>query len=87
MSTRWNEDVDPGARIIQPVGLPLGIITVSSIFLFFSILFTGIRTYVRYQDRVLGWDDWLMVGGTVRLPFKRLIYTTSRFLTGCCNTT
>lgn len=64
---RWNEDLDPELRIIQPVELPLAIITVSSLFLFFSVLFAAIRTHVRYQDNVFGWDDGLMAAGTVSL--------------------
>ncbi|KAG9253243.1 cytochrome P450 [Emericellopsis atlantica] len=61
----WNDDLDPRLGIITPVGLPLGIITTSSIFLFFSLLFAGIRSHVRWQDRVFGWDDGLMVAGTI----------------------
>lgn len=62
---RWNEDIDSELRILQPVGLPLVIITISSIFLFFSIAFAAIRSQVRYKDGVFGWDDGLMVAGAV----------------------
>jgi hypothetical protein len=75
MAWNLNPDVPPDARFITPpVGLPLAVITTGTIFNVFSVLFAGIRTYVRWTDRVFGLDDGLMVAGAVstRLKFWRL---------------
>ncbi|KAJ6444538.1 integral membrane protein [Purpureocillium lavendulum] len=57
--------VDPNARFITPTGLPLGIICVSLVLVFFSILTTCLRTYSRLRDAVLGLDDALAIAGTI----------------------
>lgn len=57
---------DAVPQFVQPEGLALGIIVVSLIFLILSLISVGIRVYVRQDEETLGFDDWLMVGGTVR---------------------
>ncbi|WQF86497.1 hypothetical protein CDEST_11511 [Colletotrichum destructivum] len=57
--------VDPDLRILEPQGLPLAIIIVSSIFLVISILCVGLRTRVRLVEGTFGLDDGLMLAGTV----------------------
>ena len=57
---------DSVPQFVQPEGLALGIIVVSLIFLILSLISVGIRVYVRQDEETLGFDDWLMVGGTVR---------------------
>lgn len=61
----WNADIDPTNRIIEPVGLPLAVISTSCVFLILGLVFTGIRLYIRVVDRVFGLDDWLMAAGCV----------------------
>lgn len=61
--------VDPDLRILEPQGLPLAIIIVSSIFLVISVLCVGLRTRVRLVEGTFGLDDGLMLAGTVRMIF------------------
>ncbi|KAI1386874.1 uncharacterized protein F4822DRAFT_431740 [Hypoxylon trugodes] len=56
--------VDPNAKFIPLEGLSLAIVVVSLVFLFFSALTVGGRTYVRLINGVFGLDDNLMVFGT-----------------------
>ena len=64
-------------QFVQPEGLALGIIVVSLIFLILSLISVGIRVYVRQDEETLGFDDWLMVGGTVR-TFRSLDLSEGR---------
>lgn len=68
---------DAVPQFVQPEGLALGIIVVSLIFLILSLISVGIRVYVRQDEETLGFDDWLMVGGTVR-TFRSLDLSEGR---------
>ncbi|KAJ0159760.1 hypothetical protein CTA2_9154 [Colletotrichum tanaceti] len=57
--------VDPDLRILEPHGLPLAIIIVSSVFLVISVLCVGLRTRVRLVEGTFGLDDGLMLAGTI----------------------
>lgn len=59
------DPVDPSARLVQPEGVALAIIVVSSIFLFFSILAVAARIYVRITEKVTSIDDYLLLGSLV----------------------
>jgi hypothetical protein len=66
LSTMWNTELDPNARIIAPDGLPLTIIVTSCVFLGLSIITVSLRTYVRLVKGTFGWDDAFVGAGTVR---------------------
>ncbi|EFQ34575.1 uncharacterized protein GLRG_09719 [Colletotrichum graminicola M1.001] len=57
--------VDPNLRMLEPHGLPLAIIIVSSVFLVISVLCVGVRTCVRLIEGTFGVDDGLMLAGTM----------------------
>ncbi|KAK1997560.1 hypothetical protein LX36DRAFT_657422 [Colletotrichum falcatum] len=57
--------VDPNLRMLEPHGLPLAIIIVSTVFLAISILCVGLRTCVRLIEGTFGMDDGLMLAGTI----------------------
>lgn len=59
------DSVDPSARLVQPEGVALAIIVVSSIFLFFSILAVAARICVRITEKVTSIDDYLLLGSLV----------------------
>lgn len=57
--------VDPNARLIQPDGFPLAILTISCVFLGLSILTVSLRTYTRIARGIFGLDDGFVLAGTV----------------------
>ena len=62
--------MDPTARLVEPEGVALGIIVVSPIFLFFSVLAVAARIYVRVTEKVTSIDDYLLLGSLVsNTPF------------------
>lgn len=57
--------MDPNARYVPLEGLSMGIVVVSSICVLLSVLAVGLRTYARLRDRLFGFDDGLVLFGTV----------------------
>lgn len=57
--------VDPDATIINPDGLPLAIVLLSSIFLGLSVITVSLRAYTRLTKGTFGLDDAFIVAGTV----------------------
>jgi hypothetical protein len=62
-----SSDVDPNARYVPLEGLSLAIVVVSSTCIVFSMLAVALRTYARATDGLFGFDDGLVLAGTVSL--------------------
>ncbi|KAM0809277.1 hypothetical protein AB5N19_09620 [Seiridium cardinale] len=58
-------DVDPAARYIPLEGLSLAIVVVSLVCIIFSVTAVGIRIYARVLDGLFGFDDTLVLAGTL----------------------
>lgn len=59
--------MNPNARLIEPHGLPLAILIITSIFLGLSVLTVSLRTCTRLTKGIFGLDDTFIVIGTVSI--------------------
>lgn len=74
----WNPAVDPTLRLIQPVGLPLAVMSTSGVFVLLGLVFTTIRVHTRIVDHAFGLDDWFITIGCVSTAAKRSSHTFTK---------
>lgn len=66
--------VHPDVRAVPLVGLPLAMVTVTAVFLFFSLATNSIRAYVKFTARAAGLDDYLALFSQVSFNRSSLVH-------------